>query len=293
VPELDTKNASVYQGLEGGQNRPGIGDLSAEIPNCRKKPKSPFRRLSTFVCAISVLVVAAVLCGDVEKGSAAQIVSMTKSYPSAVLETVVVSDFPEDKKPSFVRFGVDFKVVKRFAISRLRPFFRSSFWSKDNIPLQDTNAEKLLGFGPVFAEFPVNKPAYMTGGQISGVVDENIASDTVVVARKWANAAGFYADIGTLKDSGIEILPNPSPDDTPSNQNQKSRKQSKIHVSDSEIAIIFLRPIIFFLLGIGVAILGYNLQSARCKHAKWCQRAGLILACSSPLIFAYGFWGFL
>jgi len=296
VPELDIKNASVYQGFKGGQNRPGTGDFSVEIPIDQSARRSLVRRRNVglaFVRAIGVFVVAAILCADVVKSGAAQIVPMAESYPAAIPKSVVIGDFPEDKEPSLVWFGVVPIRMKSFLISGLRPLFCSSLWRKDNVPLQSANTEKLLGFRPVSAEFLVNEPAYMAGWQVSGIMDENIAGDAVIAPGIGLNAPWLYADISALNDSRIP------PRQIDSDQRNKSQDASYknepysktsdfVSVSRKLASIFSNQPVVFYffylLFACGIWWCGFLLWSNRHRFV-----GGLLIVIGYLVFIGTGF----
>lgn len=97
-------------------------------------------------------------------------------------------------------------------------------------------------------------------------------------------------------DEGVTAqfsLLNANNNQTSGNQGQESGKDGDINISDFEIAIIALRPFLFFIFAVGITVSGNRLYAAGKQNAKYQRCFGLILVCSSPFVFVYGFWGLL
>lgn len=171
------------------------------------------------------------------------------------------------------------------------PSNSNSFWRNDYASLCWFRNRKRL-FLSVLRKAHVNKPTKLTGWKITSVYKSHPAYQTVSFNRQ-NNPSWLYRNVRSLKNSGIPILLNSDPPKSAGNKDQQARKNSYVNVSNFEIAIVSLRPLIFFCFGIGITIIGYLLQSPRKQNSKWLQFAGLIMGWCGPLVFVYGFWGLL
>jgi hypothetical protein len=126
---------------------------------------------------------------------------MAKINAPPISKAIVVSYVPENVEPTSIRQ------------SRISFFFEDSpkrwlgsfsclhFRCYDNISGYQTIFKIFLR--RAFTIFFVEEPRDIAGRQITGVVDNDIARNALVVSFEWANPSGFNAKVGALKDTRV------------------------------------------------------------------------------------------
>src|SRR5262249_52238390 len=106
-----------------------------------------------------------------------------------------------------------------------------------------------------------------------------------------------YSDIGAqlapLRENHLPDSKSADDNESYRDESQKSGKHGNIGVSDSEIAYILMRPILFFFLRVCCTIFSYSIAAGLgenlIKNERWLTAIGLDFAVAGPILFVWGF----
>jgi hypothetical protein len=154
----------------------------------------------TLIGVIAILVVAAICFVNFKSAYAMEIVSMAEIGITASPEPIVIRDAAPDIEPGLAGLSIiALPFESRLVRGRAASFSNFCFWRDDDISGKPDLTKIKTFFFRVFAIFHNDPPGHLSRRQVAGVVNNDIAGDSLIMPSIWANPARLDADKSTLQ----------------------------------------------------------------------------------------------
>ena len=139
-------------------------------------------RLRRVVCAIAVFVITAIFGGNIVTSHAAQIVPMAKINVTAAFKSIVIRDAAPYVEPCLVPRGTTSRFIELFFGSRFYSALSGpDLCANNNVAQERQFCGVEISFVGISTKFPLDCPLQIMSGQTSCVVDDNVASNSVII----------------------------------------------------------------------------------------------------------------